>query len=143
MLDLLRRVHFRYRLQPRRVIADTTYGTIENLQALEKGFANIERHIGNVKKFGVPVIVSINRFSSDTDAEMALLKKLCAKLGVECVLADHWAQGGAGATELAETVVRTVDERDPRRGDDQRGLVLGKQVGIFGAVFLAVFWSPP
>ena len=57
----------------------------ENLEALEKGFANIERHIGNLKKFGVPVVVSINRFSSDTDAEMALLKKLCAKLGVECV----------------------------------------------------------
>jgi formate--tetrahydrofolate ligase len=83
----------------------------ENLDALEKGFANIERHIGNLKKFGVPVIVSINRFSSDTDAEMALLKKLCAKLGVECVAADHWAQGGAGATELAKTVVRTIDEQ--------------------------------
>ena len=83
----------------------------ENLDALEKGFANIERHIGNLKKFGVPVIVSINRFSNDTDAEMALLKKLCAKLGVECVAADHWAQGGAGATELAKTVVRTIDEQ--------------------------------
>jgi formate--tetrahydrofolate ligase len=48
------------------------------LDALDKGFANIERHIGNVRKFGVPVVVSINRFSSDTEAELALLKKLCA-----------------------------------------------------------------
>src|SRR6188474_2319432 len=82
----------------------------ENLEAVEKGFANLERHVGNVQKYGVPVVVSINRFSSDTDAEMALLRKLCGKLGVECVLADHWAKGGAGAIELAETVVRTVDE---------------------------------
>ena len=83
----------------------------ENLEALEKGFANLERHVGNVQKYGVPVVVSINRFSSDTDAEMALLRKLCGKLGVECVLADHWAKGGAGAIDLAETVVRTVDEK--------------------------------
>jgi formate--tetrahydrofolate ligase len=83
----------------------------ENLQALEKGFANLERHVGNVQKYGVPVVVSINRFSSDTDAEMALLRKLCAKVDVECVLADHWAKGGAGAIDLAETVVRTVGEK--------------------------------
>jgi len=83
----------------------------ENLEAVEKGFANLERHVGNVQKYGVPVVVSINRFSSDTDAEMALLRKLCGKLGVECVLADHWAKGGAGAIELAETVVRTVDDK--------------------------------
>jgi formate--tetrahydrofolate ligase len=83
----------------------------ENLGALEKGFANLERHIENLQKYGVPVIVSINRFSSDTEAEIALLKKLSAKLGVECVMADHWAQGGAGAVELAKTVVKTIDEK--------------------------------
>ena len=83
----------------------------ENLPALEKGFANLERHVGNVQKYGVPVVVSINRFSSDTDAEMALLRKLCAKVDVECVLADHWAKGGAGAIDLAKTVVRTVGEK--------------------------------
>ena len=83
----------------------------ENVQALEKGFANLERHVQNLKKYGVPVIVSINRFSSDTDAEMALLKRLCAKLDVECVLADHWAHGGAGAKDLARTVVRTVETK--------------------------------
>ena len=83
----------------------------ENVGALEKGFANLERHIENLQKYRVPVIVSINRFSSDTEGEIALLKKLCAKLGVECVMADHWAQGGAGAVELAKTVVRTIDEK--------------------------------
>jgi len=83
----------------------------ENVQALEKGFANLERHVQNLKKFGVPVVVSINRFSSDTDAEMDLLKRLCAKLDVECVLADHWAHGGAGAEDLARTVVKTIETK--------------------------------
>ncbi|HEX2448345.1 MAG TPA: formate--tetrahydrofolate ligase [Methyloceanibacter sp.] len=83
----------------------------ENLQALEKGFANLERHIENVGKYHVPVVVSVNRFSSDTDAEITLLKRLCATAGTDCVMADHWAQGGAGAVELAKTVVRTIEEK--------------------------------
>jgi formate--tetrahydrofolate ligase len=57
------------------------------------------------------VVVSINRFSSDSDGEIALLKKLSSKLGVECVMADHWAEGGAGAVEVAKTVVRTVESQ--------------------------------
>jgi formate--tetrahydrofolate ligase len=81
----------------------------ENLEALEKGFANLKRHIANVRKFGVPVIVSVNRFSSDTQAEIDLLKKLSAGEGVECVLADHWGSGGPGAAELAKTVVKTIE----------------------------------
>jgi formate--tetrahydrofolate ligase len=83
----------------------------ENLQALEKGFANLQRHIENLQKYGVPVVVSINRFSSDTEAEMALLRRLCAPLGVDCVLADHWAQGSAGAIDLAKTVVKTIETK--------------------------------
>jgi len=83
----------------------------ENLGALEKGFANLERHIENVRKYHVPVVVSVNRFSSDTEAEITLLKRLCSTIGAECVMADHWAQGGAGAVELANTVVRTVEEK--------------------------------
>jgi formate--tetrahydrofolate ligase len=82
-----------------------------NLQALEKGFANLERHVQNLRRYDVPVIVSINRFSTDTEAEVVLLRSLCATLGVECVLADHWAQGGAGAAELARTVVRTIETK--------------------------------
>jgi formate--tetrahydrofolate ligase len=81
----------------------------ENLQALEMGFANLERHVGNVKKYGVPVVVSVNRFSSDTEAELALVKRLCANLGVDCVLADQWAQGGEGAVELGRTVLRIIE----------------------------------
>jgi formate--tetrahydrofolate ligase len=80
----------------------------ENVQALEKGFANLERHVQNLRKYGVPVIVSVNRFSSDTEAEMELLKRLCDKLKVECVLADHWALGSEGAVDLARTVIRTI-----------------------------------
>jgi formate--tetrahydrofolate ligase len=83
----------------------------ENLEALEKGFANLERHIQNIRKYHVPVVVSVNRFSSDTEDEIALLKRLCLTVGTDCVMADHWAQGGAGAIELAETVVRTIDEK--------------------------------
>ncbi|MEF3365825.1 formate--tetrahydrofolate ligase [Methylocystis sp. 9N] len=81
----------------------------ENVEALEKGFANLKRHIANVRKFGVPVIVSVNRFSSDTEAEIEALKKLTAGEGVECVLADHWGSGGPGAAELAQTVVKTIE----------------------------------
>jgi len=81
----------------------------ENLQALEKGLANLERHVGNVRKYGVPVVVSLNRFSSDTEAEIALIKGLCTKLGVECLLADQWAQGGEGAVDLARAVLHTVE----------------------------------
>ncbi|MBM3543592.1 MAG: formate--tetrahydrofolate ligase [Alphaproteobacteria bacterium] len=83
----------------------------ENLEALEKGYANLARHVENVQKYGVPVVVATNRFSSDTDAEISLLKRLCATSGAECVMADHWALGGEGAVELAETVVRTIETK--------------------------------
>jgi formate--tetrahydrofolate ligase len=83
----------------------------ENLQALEKGFANLERHVQNLRRYDLPVIVSLNRFSTDTEAELALLERLCAAISVECVLADHWAQGGAGAEDLAKAVVRTIETK--------------------------------
>jgi formate--tetrahydrofolate ligase len=83
----------------------------ENLEALEKGFANLERHIENLRKYHVPVVVAANRFSLDTDAEIALLKRLCATSSAECVMADHWALGGEGAVDLAEAVVKTIDTR--------------------------------
>ena len=82
----------------------------ENVEALEKGFANLKKHVENLQRYGVPVIVSINRFSTDTDAEVALLNKLCQPLGVKCVLADHWATGGEGATDLARIVVETIEK---------------------------------
>jgi formate--tetrahydrofolate ligase len=81
----------------------------ENVPALEKGFENLARHLENLRGFGVPTVVSVNRFSADTEAEHAKLKELCAAHGVEAVIADHWARGGEGAAGLAETVVRIVD----------------------------------
>jgi formate--tetrahydrofolate ligase len=81
----------------------------ENVAALEKGFANLQRHLENLRGFGVPAVVSVNRFSADTEAEHAKLKELCAKEGVEAVIADHWARGGEGAANLAHAVVKLAD----------------------------------
>jgi formate--tetrahydrofolate ligase len=81
----------------------------ENVAALEKGFANLERHLENLRGFGVPVVVSVNRFSADTPAEHTRLKELCAGMGVEAVIADHWAEGGEGAAELAHAVVKLAE----------------------------------
>ena len=86
----------------------------ENVAALRRGFANLQRHVENVRKFGVPPVVAINRFSADTADEIAALRELCADLGVPCLMADHWAQGGAGAADLARAVVDTI-ERHPAR----------------------------
>jgi formate--tetrahydrofolate ligase len=80
----------------------------ENVAAVEKGFANLARHIENVRKFGVPAVVCVNRFSADTAAEGETLKSLCAKLEVECITSNHWATGSEGAMELAHAVVKTV-----------------------------------
>jgi len=82
----------------------------EDLKALESGMANLQRHIENVKKFGLPAVVSINRFSADTDAEVALVKEKCKALGVEALMADHWAMGGEGAADVAKAVVKICDE---------------------------------
>ena len=82
----------------------------ENLAALDKGFANLERHVRNVRDvFGLSCVVSINHFTHDTDAELKLLEQKCTALGVPVVVARHWAQGGAGAEALARTVVELVD----------------------------------
>jgi formate--tetrahydrofolate ligase len=81
----------------------------ENLKALEAGMANLARHVENVQKFGIVPVVSINRFSADTEAEIALVKDACAKLGVEALMADHWAEGGKGAADVAHAVVKVAD----------------------------------
>ncbi|MCX7198310.1 MAG: formate--tetrahydrofolate ligase [Proteobacteria bacterium] len=83
----------------------------ENLPALEKGLANLERHVKNVKDvYGIPCVVSINRFTADTDAEMALLSDRIGKLGAKVVVATHWADGGKGAAEVARIVVELCDQ---------------------------------
>src|SRR2546428_2334 len=81
----------------------------ENLKALDAGMANLARHVENVQKFGIVPVVSINRFSADTDAEIALVKEACKKLGVEAIMADHWAEGGKGAADVARAVLKVVD----------------------------------
>src|SRR5713101_3303651 len=81
----------------------------ENLKALEAGMANLARHIENVQKFGIVPVISINRFSADTDAEMALVEEHAKKLGVVALMADHWAEGGKGAVDVARAVVKVVD----------------------------------
>ena len=78
----------------------------ENVGALEKGFANLARHVTNVRGFGLPVVVAVNHFYADTDAEHAKLRDLCReKLDVEAITCKHWAEGGAGAEALAHAVV--------------------------------------
>ena len=88
--------------------------TKENLAALEAGLVNLERHIRNVRDvYGIRTIVSINHFTSDTDAEVELLTKRITALGAKIVLATHWAHGGNGAIELAHAVVEACDEPTP------------------------------
>jgi len=82
----------------------------ENLQALAAGMANLQRHVENIKKYNLPAVVSINRFSADTDAEINLVKEKCKALGVEALMADHWAMGGEGAADVARAVVKVIDE---------------------------------
>jgi formate--tetrahydrofolate ligase len=81
----------------------------ENVAAVEAGFANLRRHLANIRQFGVPAVVSVNRFSADTAREHARLQELCAAEGVKVVIADHWAQGGEGAVELARAVVELAE----------------------------------
>jgi formate--tetrahydrofolate ligase len=81
----------------------------ENLKALDTGMANLARHVENVQKFGIVPVVSINRFSADTEAEIALVKDKCKALGVEALMADHWAMGGEGAADVARAVVKVAE----------------------------------
>jgi len=80
--------------------------TNENLDLLEKGCSNLVRHIGNARNFGIPVVVAVNKFKDDTDAEVDLVRKIAIASGAaDSVMTDHWAQGGAGAVNLANAVI--------------------------------------
>ena len=85
--------------------------TAENVEALENGIVNLKTHIENMQKFGVPVVVAINRFASDTEAEIAVVKKVCGEMGVEVSLAEIFAKGGEGGTDLARKVVSTIENK--------------------------------
>ena len=77
----------------------------ENLKAVEAGLVNLGRHIKNVGQFGIPAIVAVNNFTTDTESEFQLIKKYCAELGVEAILCTHWANGSKGASTLARKIV--------------------------------------
>ncbi|HXX52836.1 MAG TPA: formate--tetrahydrofolate ligase [Xanthobacteraceae bacterium] len=81
----------------------------ENLKALEAGVANLRRHVENMQKFGIVPVVSINRFSADTEAEIKLVTDKCKAFGVEALMADHWAMGGEGASDVARAVVKVAE----------------------------------
>lgn len=81
----------------------------ENVEALAKGFANLEKHVENVRKFGLPAVVAINRFPADTEAEIAFVEKRCGELGVKVSLSEVFAKGGAGGEDLARKVVETIE----------------------------------
>ena len=85
--------------------------TTENLDALKKGIVNLQVHIENMQKYGVPVVVAINRFHTDTEAELQFVKEFCASLGASCELAEVFAKGGEGGKALAETVCKTIEEK--------------------------------
>ncbi|HEM6308911.1 TPA: formate--tetrahydrofolate ligase [Streptococcus suis] len=83
----------------------------ENVEAVKAGFANLKRHVENIQKYGIPAVVAINEFVTDTADEIAALKELCAEIGVPVELASVWANGADGGIELAETVVATIENQ--------------------------------
>ena len=86
--------------------------TTENVDALKKGIINLKTHIENMHKFGVPVVVAINRFHTDSEAEIAYIKEFCENMGVEVSLAEIFAKGGKGGTDLAQKVCKTIETKE-------------------------------
>lgn len=87
---------------------------MEDLESLEKGIVNLEKHIENLQKFGVPVVVALNSFVTDTDAEVAFVKEFCEQKGCEFALAKVWEKGGEGGIELARKVIETLEKKESR-----------------------------
>ena len=82
-----------------------------DVEAVKRGIVNLEKHIENIHKYGVPVVVTLNRFTSDTEAEINFVKEFCENLGCEFAMSDVWAKGGEGGKELAEKVVYTLENK--------------------------------
>jgi formate--tetrahydrofolate ligase len=119
--------------------------TQENLMLLEKGCENLFHHVNNIKRSGIPSVVCINKFYTDTDAEIGLIKKFCAEAGVRCALSEHWQYGGNGAVELAQAVVEACEEQNDFRPLYELDMPLKKRVEliakeVYGAE--GVVWSP-
>jgi len=81
----------------------------EDVPALKEGLKNLGRHLRNLAQFGVPVVVGVNRFTADTDAEVQAVQEYCEGFGVKAINSNHWAEGGAGAVDLAKQVVEVAD----------------------------------
>jgi formate--tetrahydrofolate ligase len=113
--------------------------TEENLVAVKKGFANLEKHVENVRKFGIPCVVAINVFATDTREELDLIHRLCHEIGIEVVLAEVWEKGGAGGLALAEKVIELVESNhnnfhylyDSNRSIREKIITIAKE--IYGA----------
>ena len=85
---------------------------VEDLKALEAGIPNLTRHVENLSKFGLKTVVAINKFPTDTDKEIETIKNICRNIGVNAVLAEHWANGGSGAADLAKAVVEQIEKNE-------------------------------
>ncbi len=111
----------------------------ENLNALEKGIANLERHLENLDKFGVPAVVAINKFPTDTEAELTLLKEKCAAKGVEVILSEVFTKGGAGGIDLAKKVVEICETRKSNYAPlyDVNGTIIEKITKISTEIYRA------
>ena len=84
----------------------------ENLEALKKGIVNLEKHIENIQKYGVPVVVTLNSFTTDTQAEYSYIKRFCEEKGCEFALSEVWAKGGEGGEALAKKVLETLENKE-------------------------------
>lgn len=85
---------------------------IENVESLKKGLVNLEKHIENMKKYNIPVVVAINKFITDTDAEIEAIREFCNELGVEVALCEIWEKGGEGGKELVEKVIDAINKNE-------------------------------
>jgi len=119
--------------------------TEQNLQLLAKGTANLFHHVDNVMKAGINPVVCINKFHTDTDEEIGLIKKLCAKRGIRCALSEHWQYGGEGARELAELVVEACEEDTDIKFSYDLTTPLRERVAILAREFYGadgIDWEP-
>ncbi|MCD7909478.1 MAG: formate--tetrahydrofolate ligase [Clostridium sp.] len=116
----------------------------ENLEALKRGIVNLEKHIENIQKFGVPVVVTLNSFTSDTEAEYAYIKHFCEQMGCEFALSEVWAKGGEGGIALAEKVLETLEKKqsnfkvlypDEMSLKDKIGTIAGEIYGADGVTY--------
>ena len=104
----------------------------ENLDALKAGIVNLEKHIENLQKYGVPVVVSLNHFDSDTEAELSFVKNFCEERGCDFAISDGWGRGGDGAVELAEKVIAATEKENNFHYLYDENLSIKEKIEIIG-----------